>query len=180
MLCIGSAYWTRMWEEIAAQTIPCVQWITVESMDLSHDVWKQKNILMRMYQQEHNCILEDWITCRTYALPEFFSVFLGELKQLEHAKGYKAPLFALYQHTLISHDNQRCILREKEYTMFVYCMAHYEKPVHKEVLLKEIWHYAQDIETSTLETHIAQLNKKIALCGHRMLREGAYYMLCGV
>lgn len=178
MLCVGPSYWTRMWQEIAVQTVPCIQWIVAESCTESDGLWKEKNILMRMYQQGRQCILEDWITFRTYALPDFFSVFLGELKQLECAKGYKAPLFSLYQHTLLAPDNQHCLLREKEYAMLVYCMSHYGKPVHKEVLLKEIWHYAPDIETSTLETHIAQLNKKLALCGHRMLRQGAHYTLC--
>jgi hypothetical protein len=180
IVCIGSSYWTRMWEEITAQILPSIQWINAENISLSEDLWKQKNVLMRIYQQEHQCVLEDWITCRTYALPEFFSVFLGELKQLESAKGYKSSLFALYQYTLISQDNQRCVLREKEYAMFVYCMSYYGKPIHKDVLLKEIWHYTQDIETSTLETHIAQLNKKLAPCGHRILRERACYTLCGV
>ena len=180
MLCIGPAYWTRMWAEIADQTVPCVEWIAAEHVNLSNDLWKQKNVLMRMYQQEQTCILEDWITCRTYALPEFFSVFLGDLKQLEQTKGYKTPFFSLYQHTLITQDNQHCILREKEYDVLMYCMSYYENPVHKEILLQEIWNYTQDIETSTLETHMGQLNKKLVLCGHRMLREGASYTLCPV
>ena len=180
VLCLGAAYWKRMWAEIARQTVPGIQWVITEDITLAHDQWEQKNVLMRIHQDKETCVLEDWIAQKIYDLPEFFSVFLGDLKQLESAKGYKAPFFAFYQSTLITDDHGCCALREKESEILEHCLLHYEMPIHKDVLLSEIWQYGEDIETFTLETHIAQLNKKLGLCRHRIVRDDKNYTLCSV
>ncbi|MBC70661.1 winged helix-turn-helix domain-containing protein [Acinetobacter sp.] len=51
---------------------------------------------------------------------------------------------------------------EKESDIFEYLLQNSNKYVPKKVLLREIWSYAENIDTHTLETHIYSLRKKIS------------------
>lgn len=52
-------------------------------------------------------------------------------------------------------------LTEKEVEILKYLHAHRGKMIGKDVLLEQIWRYAKDVETHTLETHIYRLRQKI-------------------
>ena len=60
--------------------------------------------------------------------------------------------------------NKDCSIRftEKESSIFEYLLDNSNQYVTKKVLLKEIWHYSENIDTHTLETHIYSLRKKIS------------------
>ncbi len=51
---------------------------------------------------------------------------------------------------------------EKESKIFEYFLQKPNQYLSKNVLLKEIWHYSENIDTHTLETHIYSLRKKIS------------------
>lgn len=59
--------------------------------------------------------------------------------------------------------NQKNSLRftEKENEIFSCLLNYKNKPVSKKQLLKDIWHYDDQIDTHTLETHIYSLRKKL-------------------
>tara|TARA_B100000609_G_scaffold78369_1_gene62489 strand:- start:290 stop:928 length:639 start_codon:yes stop_codon:yes gene_type:complete len=50
---------------------------------------------------------------------------------------------------------------EKENEIFYYLLSNKNKKIFKEDLLKNVWNYADTIDTHTLETHIYSLRKKI-------------------
>lgn len=177
LLCVGDTYWCALWKEILSQVAPDVCLISCPTLESEEKLWISKRVLVRLYQAENRCFWEDWTSIKTYLLPEFFSVFLGEIKKLENDVGYTSQHFSLYQNTIITENNQHVILREKEYVALVYFIQRYEKKIDKEELLCKIWKYHEGIETSTLETHITQLNKKLALCAHRIVREQGSYIL---
>tara|TARA_Y100000768_G_C23875175_1_gene632422 strand:+ start:398 stop:1036 length:639 start_codon:yes stop_codon:yes gene_type:complete len=52
-------------------------------------------------------------------------------------------------------------LTEKENEIFYYLLSNKNKKIFKEDLLKNVWNYADTIDTHTLETHIYSLRKKI-------------------
>ena len=139
--------------------------------------WKEKSFLARIYVLNHQCIWEDWIAKRYYKLPEFFSVFLGELFSFRDKVGYVLKQFSLYHTTLITGQKNCVSLRDKEYKTLIYFLNQYQQKIHKEELLKNIWKYNTEIETFTLETHVGQLNKKLKPCYHRIIREQDYFAL---
>ena len=52
-------------------------------------------------------------------------------------------------------------LTEKEQDMLLFLLDQKGRPVTKEVLLGNVWGYAEGVETHTLETHIYRLRKKV-------------------
>ncbi|MDC0349199.1 winged helix-turn-helix domain-containing protein [Alphaproteobacteria bacterium] len=63
-----------------------------------------------------------------------------------------------------------CILTEKEVEILTY-LYKTEKCISRETLLKDVWNYADDITTHTLETHIYKLRQKLVLTsGNNVLK----------
>lgn len=52
-------------------------------------------------------------------------------------------------------------LTEKESDVLEYLYANHPRAIGRDELLKEIWEYAPDLETHTLETHLYRLRKKL-------------------
>ncbi len=58
-------------------------------------------------------------------------------------------------------NNESVQLTEKETAVLVFLSRHIDSPVSRQKLLDEVWGYAEDVETHTLETHIYRLRQKI-------------------
>ncbi|PPE05606.1 helix-turn-helix domain-containing protein [Holospora curviuscula] len=177
IFCCGELYWCMLWKEIIHQIFPEIIFIFAQTIEELEESWKNKSVLVRIYLVENCLTWEDWISKKFYKLPEFFSVFLGEFTTLQEKVGYVLKEFSLYHKTLITKEGFFFTLREKEYKILIHFLHQYQKKVHKEELLQKIWQYTVSVETYTLETHIGQLNKKLKLCNHRILREEDYFLL---
>ncbi len=62
---------------------------------------------------------------------------------------------------LITSDNRKIHLTEKETAILKYLYRVGDRPVPREVLLDEVWGYNSAVTTHTLETHIYRLRQKI-------------------
>ena len=60
----------------------------------------------------------------------------------------------------IKKDNLELRLTEKEINFLIF-FASNKNPVSKNFILKNLWHYSEDSDTHTIETHIHRLRKKI-------------------
>lgn len=60
-----------------------------------------------------------------------------------------------------SNEDRHVQLTEKETAVLVFLSQNIDKPVSRQVLLDEVWGYAENVETHTLETHIYRLRQKI-------------------
>ena len=60
----------------------------------------------------------------------------------------------------IKKNNLELQLSEKEIN-FLILFSENKKPVSKNLVLKNVWHYSEETETHTVETHIHRLRKKI-------------------
>ncbi len=60
----------------------------------------------------------------------------------------------------IKKNNLELQLSEKEIN-FLVLFSESSKPISKEIVLKNVWHYSNETETHTVETHIHRLRKKI-------------------
>jgi two-component system response regulator RegX3 len=61
------------------------------------------------------------------------------------------------------HDEATLSFTKREMEILVYLHTHRERPVSREELLNKVWGYAKnaDIETRTVDIHIAKLRRKI-------------------
>ncbi len=57
-------------------------------------------------------------------------------------------------------DNSHVTLTEKEIQLLELFLS-YNKPISKNKILEQVWKYAEDADTHTVETHIYRLRKKI-------------------
>ena len=60
----------------------------------------------------------------------------------------------------IKKNNLELQLSEKEIN-FLILFSENKKPINKNLVLKNVWHYSEETETHTVETHIHRLRKKI-------------------
>ena len=72
--------------------------------------------------------------------------------------------------------DKACKLTEKEVSIIKYLYKNAEKYVAKQDLLKEVWGYADDATTHTVETHIYRLRQKIESGDEQFIEtsEGGY------
>jgi len=101
--------------------------------------------------------------------PFKFSVLLARirshLRQFEHSEDATFPLgpytFKPSQKILMSEDERKIRLTEKETNILKYLLGSGEASVSRDELLHEVWGYNAGISTHTLETHIYRLRQKI-------------------
>ena len=101
--------------------------------------------------------------------PFKFSVLLARirshLRQFEHSEDATFPLgpytFKPSQKILMSEDERKIRLTEKETNILKYLLRSGEASVSRDELLHEVWGYNAGISTHTLETHIYRLRQKI-------------------
>ena len=60
----------------------------------------------------------------------------------------------------LSKDSNSIILTEKEIKLLELFLEN-QKPISKNEILSKVWHYSNDADTHTVETHIYRLRKKI-------------------
>lgn len=72
-----------------------------------------------------------------------------------------------------------CKLTEKEVAIIKYLYKNRNNYVSKQDLLKEVWGYADDATTHTVETHIYRLRQKVEKNGLQIIEttEGGYHLL---
>ncbi|ETZ05177.1 winged helix-turn-helix domain-containing protein [Holospora undulata] len=176
LLCYGDVLWCSLWEEIIQQSCAEITLSFCSTEVQLRESWEKKSSLACVYVMNNRCVFEDWISKKFYLLPEFFLVFLGDLKAFQQKVGYVLKDFSFYHNTIIT-KKRNFLLREKEYKTLVYFLERYKEKINKEELLKEVWKYSNDMETLTLETHVAQLNKKLKFCNHRIRREKNFFLM---
>ena len=63
-------------------------------------------------------------------------------------------------------NNSETKLTEKEIAMIKYLYKNKDVVVNKNDLIKEVWEYAADVATHTVETHIYRLRQKVEQDGN--------------
>jgi len=101
--------------------------------------------------------------------PFRFSVLLARIRA--HLRSYEQSEDATFTigpysfrpgaKLLLSEDEQKVRLTEKETSILKYLYRAGDKVVSREVLLAEVWGYNSGVTTHTLETHIYRLRQKI-------------------
>jgi len=66
---------------------------------------------------------------------------------------------------LVVAEKENLTLTEKESEVLHCLLSSASKSIHKKDLLKEVWGYSEDAETSTVEAHIYRLRNKLATLG---------------
>ena len=61
---------------------------------------------------------------------------------------------------VVSYKNHKLKLTEREIDIILF-LRRQKNPININVLQKEVWGYAEDLETHTVETHVYRLRKKI-------------------
>ncbi|MGE3248699.1 MAG: response regulator transcription factor [Hyphomonadaceae bacterium] len=105
-----------------------------------------------------------------YVLKPFkFSVLLARIRA--HLRSHEASEDAVFQvgpyefrpamKVLVTDQQKKIRLTEKETNILKYLYRSGEKPVGREELLREVWGYNSGVTTHTLETHVYRLRQKI-------------------
>ncbi len=101
--------------------------------------------------------------------PFKFAVLLARIRaQLRQHEQSEDAVFTIGSYTfkpasklLIDPSGSKVRLTEKETSILKYLYRAGDKVVSREVLLHEVWGYAEGVTTHTLETHIYRLRQKI-------------------
>lgn len=105
-----------------------------------------------------------------YVLKPFkFSVLLARMRA--HLRSHEASEDAVFQigpyefrpamKLLVTGQQKKIRLTEKETNILRYLFRSGEKPVSRDELLREVWGYNANVTTHTLETHVYRLRQKI-------------------
>lgn len=62
---------------------------------------------------------------------------------------------------ILEYKNNLVSLTEKENNLVSYLIIHNKRKISKAELLRKIWNYSEDIETTTLEVHLSRLKQKL-------------------
>ena len=104
------------------------------------------------------------------------AIELGTNAQADHVKIDSRNLSAIK-------NNEEIHFTRREMDILLYLANHSERPVPRDELLNKIWGYAKnlDLETRTVDIHIAKLRRKIELDpahpAHLVTVRGAGYRL---
>jgi DNA-binding response OmpR family regulator len=106
----------------------------------------------------------DYVT-KPFKFPVLLARIRAQLRQHEQSED---AVFALGPYTfkpsvkmLVTEDERKIRLTEKETSILKYLYRAGEKVVTRDVLLHEVWGYNAGVTTHTLETHIYRLRQKI-------------------
>ena len=114
--------------------------------------------------------LEDAGVSQVIEKPFFLSGFLDTLKSSIHVFENSAEgalefnqyiLYPIRKEILNLRNNELIKLTEKEVSIIKYLYKNKDKIISKSDLMKEVWGYALDATTHTVETHIYRLRQKV-------------------
>lgn len=101
--------------------------------------------------------------------PVYLNDVDSEIKKIHETKRQKFyeklkiknHLLFPFDKRLISLDNKETILLTEKEVAILIELSNNDKPILKEKLLTDVWGYSDQINTSTVETHIHRLRKKL-------------------
>ena len=106
----------------------------------------------------------DYVT-KPFKFPVLLARVRAQLRQHEQSEDAVFQLgpyiFKPAMKMLITEDDKKIRLTEKETNILKYLYRAGEKPVSREELLAEVWGYNAGVTTHTLETHVYRLRQKI-------------------
>lgn len=107
---------------------------------------------------------EDYIVqpFETMELLARIEVVLRRTKRVEHTYEYGDISVNIEKH-ICKKQGEQVYLTPKEFEVLVYFLKHKTIAVSREHLLNEVWGFAYEGETRTVDIHIQQLRKKLAL-----------------
>lgn len=84
------------------------------------------------------------------------------IKSLVKDEGLKlGDIRFFYTQKLVEYNGQEVVLTEKENELFN-LLANSTAEVPAEDIMRKIWNYSDDVETTTLDTHLYRLRQKLA------------------
>lgn len=106
----------------------------------------------------------DYVT-KPFRFPVLLARVRAQLRQHEHSEDavFKLGpyLFRPAMKSLVTEDNIKILLTEKETNILKFLYRAQTKVVPRDTLLQEVWGYNAAVMTHTLETHIYRLRQKI-------------------
>ena len=116
-----------------------------------------ENIIIRCGMQE-----------KTFSMPVRFGVLLDALFHYHNTQDtspdvivFQSGSLDVRQSVFQLQPGKQVRLTEKETEILLFLYKHKGKTVARDVLLRAVWHYADNAQTHTLETHIYRLRQKI-------------------
>ena len=99
-----------------------------------------------------------------FRISEFFERIINDFTQqsnkAKRERKFKEFIYD-YSSRRLFNDTKSLIFTEKENEIFSCLLKYNQKPVSRNILLKDVWQYSDQIDTHTLETHIYSLRKKL-------------------
>jgi DNA-binding response OmpR family regulator len=109
--------------------------------------------------------------------PIYLAMLFNIIKSCEQLIAIGNYMFSRKKRQVIL-DNQEISLTEKETELLQYLYEAGGNPVSNEDLLKGIWKYSSEIDSSTLQTHIYRLRQKISSVGDDIIEnDGSGYRI---
>jgi DNA-binding response OmpR family regulator len=99
----------------------------------------------------------DYVT-KPFKFPVLLARIRAQLRQHEQSED---AVFTLGPYMLITEDEKKIRLTEKETNILKFLYRATEGVVQRDILLHEVWGYNAGVTTHTLETHIYRLRQKI-------------------
>jgi len=78
-----------------------------------------------------------------------------------HAETILGDLTVDFSARIVRRGDDELSLRPKEFDLFAALLRHRGQVVSREDLLREVWGYAADSESRTVETHLAALRSRL-------------------
>lgn len=116
---------------------------------------------------------EATVIVKPFRLSAALSALIGAVGRFRQNGGATVPLgkalFDTHAKT-VTKDGQKIALTDKEAELLS-CLARRKNAADKETLLKQVWGFADGVDTHTLETHLYRLRQKLEPVGVHILSE---------
>lgn len=133
--------------------------LMLHSMDAAYDIEDSKTEdIISCSQGNHNKDFQ--APMRIGALLDYINRLSFENKEIKIINFGKTSLDT-HSNVFTNESGKKVNLTEKEGNLLIFLHKNKGSTITRDNILKEIWNYADDVETHTLETHIYRLRKKI-------------------
>ena len=138
------------------------------SIQKNGDLDKLKRIYLFKTSKDSKILKQDNLEFIEISIPfrisEFFERIINDFTQqsnkAKRERKFKEFIYD-YSSRRLFNDTKSLIFTEKENEIFSCLLKYNQKPVSRNILLKDVWQYSDQIDTHTLETHIYSLRKKL-------------------